>query len=261
MRAEVVDDAGDGPPVVYLPGIGGTGALMYPCAVRLRESFRVVRLCYRGGGENTYPALANSVARLLADRGIERAVFLAESFGGGVAFHLALAHPERVHGLAIVNSFARYPWRGRLWLGSCAGRFGSRAYGWLRRRVGVRKMLGPRHEPELAALIHARRPQFDAPYRARIRMVARLDVRRDLGAVRQPVALFASDQDRIVPSLACAAELESLLPNVSRRVLADCGHLVLPLADLDWPAWIAELWDRGEAVNTRPTGARLSRRS
>ena len=253
MRAELVDDAGTGPAIAYLPGIGGLGAMAQSCVERLRTDFRALRLRYHAGGRADYAHLADSVAAVLDERAIDRALLLAESFGGGVAFELALRHPDRVRGLAIVNSFARYPRPGRLRVTrALAAVVGQRSYTWLRARVGVKKLLGPRYEPEFARRIAAKKPAFDRAFRERMRMVAGLDLRDRLGSVRQPVALFAADQDRILPSLPCAHELQQLLPDATLQVLRGTSHLVLPLDDLPWPAWMQALHERaGPSATTR----------
>jgi pimeloyl-ACP methyl ester carboxylesterase len=77
---------------------------------------------------------------------------------------------------------------------------------------------------------------LDEGYHCRMRMIQRLDLRRDLGRVRQPVTLFASGRDRIVDSVRQASEMAGALPNVEVVALDGRGHVVLPIADIDWPA-------------------------
>ena len=75
-------------------------------------------------------------------------------------------------------------------------------------------------------------------------MIQGLDLRGDLGRVRQPVALFASGRDRIVDSVRQAREMAAALPDVEAVTLDGRGHVVLPLAELDWPAQIDRLLAR-----------------
>ncbi|MEZ5964456.1 MAG: alpha/beta hydrolase [Planctomycetota bacterium] len=255
MRADILDDDGHGPTVVYLPGIGGTGALMTPCAARLRARFRVIRLHYRPGGADSYAHLTDTALDALAAVEAGPSLLLAESFGGAIALRAALAAPQRVVALALVNSFVRYPRRGQLALTRAASALcPPGALRWLRMRVGARRALGAQERPELTATMAQRPPRFDAAYRARLRLVAELDLRRHLDGVRQPVALFAADRDRVVPSLACAREMLGLLPDADLRVLTGCSHLVLPLAELAWPEWLAALWQRVAASAHRTGG-------
>ncbi len=253
MRADVLDERGSGPALVYLPGIGGQGWMMEPLAERLRHRFRVLRIHYAAGGEDSYGALARSVGDALDGAQVEDALLLAESFGGGLALRLALDEqagrmPRRVAGLAIVNSFARYPLRMRLRVTRLVGAFlNEERYARWRATKGAAKLLGPRSDPALVARFRAATPVFDDAYRARLRMIAGLDLRPELPSLDLPVGLFASDRDQIVPSLACARELASLLPDASLEVLPNTSHLVLPLEDLDWPGWLEALQRRAAA--------------
>lgn len=72
--------------------------------------WRVVAHDRRGFGDSVWdPAPHDHVADLVAvldDRGIDRAVLLGNSMGGGVALDAALAHPDRVTSLVLVGSAA-----------------------------------------------------------------------------------------------------------------------------------------------------------
>ena len=48
MQVEILATAGSGPPLVYVPGIDGSGELLLGAAARLERRFRLTRLCYRG---------------------------------------------------------------------------------------------------------------------------------------------------------------------------------------------------------------------
>src|SRR5690606_23344359 len=95
-------------PVVYLPGIDGTGRLLFR-QERLLAGFHVRCVSYPQDDRHTYPDLVALGARALEETG--PAVLLAESFGGAVALLIALQRPELVRRLVLVNSFARYPRR------------------------------------------------------------------------------------------------------------------------------------------------------
>lgn len=71
----------------------------------LTREYRAVRLDLPGFGGSTLPARPfayhEAVLRLMDHLEIGRAVLIGASFGGGVALDLALAAPERVHGLIL----------------------------------------------------------------------------------------------------------------------------------------------------------------
>ncbi|MFE9773188.1 alpha/beta fold hydrolase [Streptomyces sp. NPDC005931] len=81
---------------------------------------RVIRLDLRGHGESsgtgarTIEELAGDVVALLDHLGVERFVPVGHSMGGMIAQTVALAHPERVERLVLVNSISRMTYsRGR----------------------------------------------------------------------------------------------------------------------------------------------------
>ncbi len=258
MIACLRSDAGsDRPVVVYLPGIDGTGELLLGTAERLAKCFRLIRLAYaleRGSRdkEGGYPELARSVSHLLEERGVRRALVLAESFGVGVALELALDRPERVAGLALVNGFAYFERRFRLYVSRSVARITPEPLFALGRRLAARwSLFAPRAAEQELGLFHALdRMEFGASYRARLALIARLDLRARLAEIRCPVALFASDNDRIVSSVHCAREMAARLPNATLEILSDAGHVVLPLAE---EPWVERLRALAERAGLRPS--------
>lgn len=241
MRAETHFDVGAGPGLAYVPGIDGTGDFLFGTADRLRERFRVVALRYRPEESEVPPAqgyrrLAASVARRLDDAGLDRALVLAESFGVAVALQLALDHPDRVAGLALVNGFARFPHRLRAAAAAAAiGLAPAWAFRGARGLAVVPFLIAPRRDPELLARFRAGGTRrLDAGYRTRLALIRALDLRPRLSEVRVPVALFAATHDRILDSVRAAREMAAGLPDARLEVIERAGHLVLPLADEPW---------------------------
>ncbi|MGW0881978.1 alpha/beta fold hydrolase [Streptomyces sp. NPDC002671] len=81
---------------------------------------RVIRLDLRGHGESTgagvrtIAELAQDVLALLDHLGVERFVLVGHSMGGMISQTIALAHPERVERMVLVNSISRMAYsRGR----------------------------------------------------------------------------------------------------------------------------------------------------
>jgi pimeloyl-ACP methyl ester carboxylesterase len=256
IARSVEDTRTDQPPLVYLPGIDGTGELLLETAGRLGEHFRLLRLAYDPGGAvpPDYRELADSVAARIAEAGIPRALVLAESFGVAVALALALDDPGRVAGLALVNGFAHFDRRGSLCVSRAVAALAPDAVYSAARRLAARPALfAPRRaERELALFLALSRDAFGPAYRERLALIARLDLRRRLGEIRCPVALFASDCDRVVPAIRAAREMQRGLPDATLEVLPRAGHVVLPLAEEPWV-------DRLRALAARATAACTSR--
>lgn len=251
MIAAVRKQEGAGPPLVYLPGIDGSGDLLLGTAARLAERFTLLRLCYRPSGEDSYAALARSIDALLEERGAGRVLLLAESFGVAVALQLALDFPDRVAALALVNGFAHHPWRLRLLCSQVGAPLLQGAFFRVCRRiVSPAALLGPRDVPEVRArFLASGGVALDPAYRRRLSMIRGLDLRPRLGELRAPLALFASDQDRIVPALRAAQEIAARVPHATLEVLGRAGHLVLPLPEEPWLARLQEL-----ALRSAPGG-------
>lgn len=116
-RTRVIE-AGEGPALVLLHGIGGHAEAWSRNVVRLGASFRTIAmdLLWHGysakppylDGEDI-PAYARQVLDLLDSEGIERAHIEGKSLGGWVGLWLALHHPDRVDHL-ILNTTAGIRW-------------------------------------------------------------------------------------------------------------------------------------------------------
>jgi pimeloyl-ACP methyl ester carboxylesterase len=246
MRTELLHDEGTGPPLVYVPGIDGSGVLLLETAERLRPHFRLIQVHYTPEGETVRGAvgdLVTSLVSVLDELGIDRALILAESFGGPVALTFAHENAERVRALTIVNSFAYFPQRARL----AVSRFGSSVlpaalFEFVRPIIAGPKFFGRLCEPDALQRFKAREtPNFDAAYRDRLIAVGEFDLRPHLPEIQVPVSLFASERDRIVPSVPCARTMLAGLPNASLRTIPNGGHVILPLRGLPWVEWLSEL--------------------
>jgi pimeloyl-ACP methyl ester carboxylesterase len=106
-----VREAGQGPAILMIHGLGGQLAhFTYGVAGRLSSRFRVVAVDRPGCGWSTRSAgaqadLSSQAAALAAliDRlGMERPLVVGHSLGGAVALALALEHPDKVSGLALL---------------------------------------------------------------------------------------------------------------------------------------------------------------
>ncbi|MFI6360798.1 alpha/beta fold hydrolase [Streptomyces sp. NPDC050743] len=107
--------AGDGPPVVLVHA-GVADHHMWDAIVpALAEQHTVIRYDLRGFGESTAPtgpfSETDDLRRLLDHLGYECVRLVGASWGGRVAVNFTLAHPGRVHSLAVLAP----PWPGYHW--------------------------------------------------------------------------------------------------------------------------------------------------
>jgi len=103
-------EAGDGPPLVLMHGVGGHLEAYAHNIAALAEHFRVIAFDFAGHGYTTHATadleVHDYVAQLLAlldALGIDRADFNGESLGGWIAVKFAAAYPERT-GRLILNT-------------------------------------------------------------------------------------------------------------------------------------------------------------
>ena len=122
VRQSIVEHAGyrvrikscgpaDGPHAVLLPGMGATAVALAPQARALRGlgyTTHVVELPGFGlapalrKADARFTQLADLVLHVTGTLGIERALFLGHSLGGGIALQIALRRPAAVEGLVVV---------------------------------------------------------------------------------------------------------------------------------------------------------------
>lgn len=103
-------DEGSGPPIVMIHGLASQlQSFSYALSERLRGSHRLIMIDRPGSGYSqtapaaTLRAQARLVAGLMDELGVQRALVVGHSLGGAVALALAVDHPERVAGLALLS--------------------------------------------------------------------------------------------------------------------------------------------------------------
>ncbi|MFT7671060.1 MAG: pimeloyl-ACP methyl ester carboxylesterase [Planctomycetota bacterium] len=251
LRAQLRGVSGDGPQVLYVPGIDGTGDLLLGSAERIAKQFRLTRVSYctedcESSGGSDYSDLAEGIQALCQEQGISRTLVLAESFGGAVALQLALNHPELVAGLMIVNSFAWFPSRAQIAITRLGAPFiPQAAFEMGRKWFAPKALFGSLGTPEaLQEFCEIGGVVFDAGYLQRLHMIEELDLRPRLREIEAPVALFASDRDRVVPAVETMGVLESSLPDATLEIVQGGGHLILPLATQPWVQRLEDLAKR-----------------
>ena len=104
-------EAGQGPPVLLLHGLGATKASFLPTVAALADNHRVIAMDHPGSGESDkpFPApydapfMASWAESLLDELGIEQAHVVGHSMGGRVAIEFGLRNPDRTHGLVLMT--------------------------------------------------------------------------------------------------------------------------------------------------------------
>lgn len=105
---------GQGPPVVFIQGVGLHGDGWLPQTAFLSSEFRCLTFDNRGVGRSNPPGAPITVGRMASDTlavmdaaGFDAAHLVGHSLGGIVAEQIALANPERVMSLSLLCTSAR----------------------------------------------------------------------------------------------------------------------------------------------------------
>jgi pimeloyl-ACP methyl ester carboxylesterase len=199
----VVHRQGDGPPLVALHDLSGTGTGMLESLSMLSDEFRVIAPDLRGHGGSPTPKgpwsiddFASDIARLVAKEA-RGCVVVGVGLGAATAISLALGHPGLISGLVLSGVSPR----------SEDARGQDR---WAKVARVVRERGGSQAEGiALATEALGMRP----------------DWRGALAQVDVPAIVLAGGADRAVPA-EVQRELSAWIRNARFRVVSEAGHNV-----------------------------------
>ena len=213
----------------------GTGRLFYRQVPLLAARYRVATYTLRDDAP-TMDVLVEDLARVIeaiADGG-GPAVVIGESFGGTVALSFALARPDLVRALVVLNSFSCFLPQVRLHLAIAALRLLPwQTMALVRRLTAFRLHSRYTHRAEVRRFLELTRNTRREGYVARLRILRRYDVRARLGALRVPTLILASELDHLIPSVREGRAMAERVPGASLRILAGHGHICLIAPNLD----------------------------
>ncbi|HEX8030652.1 MAG TPA: alpha/beta fold hydrolase [Vicinamibacterales bacterium] len=232
-----------------VPGIDGTGQLFYRQIPGLEQRFQVTTMRLRDDArsmEELVADLHDAVTRVAGD---DPVTILGESFGGALTLSYAVAHPESIDRMVILNSFAHFGSQARLWLGYHLLR--ATPWGMMRiiRQLNARRMHSAQTERDEIRRYHdLMRAATRQGYLSRLRILRDYDIREQLPSIAAPVLYLAADRDTLVPAVEQATLMSELTPAATMRVLEGHGHSCLIAPDMDLASildeWLAR--SRGE---------------
>lgn len=226
-----------GTAVVFGHSLLCDGRMFTDQVIDLARDHHVINIDFRGHGRSDPPSRAYSMAdqagdtlRVMDALGIERAILVGLSMGGMAAMRLALEHPDRVAGLALLNTSAgREEALKRARYGALAAvtrLFGTQP--WIMRQAS-RALFGAtflRDQPDVVALWEQRIAAMDRRALAlAVKMVTgRPDLTGRLGELRVPTLVVVGDEDVATP-LVYARTLAAAIPGARLEVVPMTGHL------------------------------------
>jgi 3-oxoadipate enol-lactonase len=236
-------EAGSGPPIVFLHGVGATKRSWEPQLSLLSERFRCIAIDYRGYGDSDVPpasslspdardaksisraAYARDVIAVLDAAGIDAAHLCGCSLGGVVAMETFDAKPARVKSLALVDTFAYYPQAAETMDQRIAtlDQLGIEEFA----RTRAPAVLNPKAPPALVERVRADMASIPlAVYKASTRVTWSGDYRALLARIDVPAEVFWGECDTTIAPLALSEELARGIPTCSGVVrVAHAGHL------------------------------------
>jgi 3-oxoadipate enol-lactonase len=201
-----VDGPEDAPVVVLSNSLGATRAMWDPQVPVLAERYRVVTYDTRGHGTSPAPAgpctlddLVDDVLALLDRVGARRAHVAGLSLGGMTALRLAARAPQRVHRLAVLCTSAKAESQPFLDRAGVVRADGTASIA----PAVVGRWLTPPYaaaHPDLVARLEAMIAGCDDEgYAACAEVVARMDLREDLGRITAPTLVVSGAEDLALP--------------------------------------------------------------
>ena len=223
-------EGGDGPPLVFVHGLGAESLNWVPAMLDMRRQYHVYAIDLLGHGDSDQPDIAYSIEQqsemlrqFLAGQHIQSANVVGVSMGGWVALKLAIEHPDVVNRLVVADSAGLK----------------------FRTNLTVKNFL-PATQEEFDAFMAMLTPrQYPAPYPLRRAFLHRIAERAwitrrifasfltyqdaldgKLQSVKAPTLVIWGKQENMIP-LAVGEEMKQQLPNASLVVCADSGHLAV----------------------------------
>jgi pimeloyl-ACP methyl ester carboxylesterase len=240
--------SGAGTPLVLLHAFPLDGRMWAPQVEALAGSYQVIVPDLRGFGaardqaaeEAGMDLLADDLARLLDDRGLDRVVLGGLAFGGYVALAFMRRHAERASGLVLLDTKATADGdqarEDRL---TMAERVLAEGSGFVP-EVMLPKLLGEtsrEHRPELVArvaeLIREQTPEAIAG--AQRGMAARSATTDVLASIKVPTLVMTGEEDSVTgPEV--GRDLAAGIPGARFLLVEEAGHL----ASLEQPEIVNE---------------------
>ncbi|WEK40639.1 MAG: alpha/beta hydrolase [Candidatus Brevundimonas colombiensis] len=114
----IVETRGSGPDVVFIPGLGSTGAAWRSTADRLQDRYRVHLITLRGFGDTAIEGNANGglagpaaaeIERYIRQQGLVHPALIGHSLGGQIALRVAAGMGDGVGRVMVVDSSPFFP--------------------------------------------------------------------------------------------------------------------------------------------------------
>jgi len=211
-------EAGDGPPVFFLHGLGGTRIAWGAQLRGLSDRFRCIAWDMPGYGDSapleplTYRGIADRFVDLLDTLDIEQADVVGLSFGGMHALHTAINHPTRINRMVLADTSPAF------------GMDGTTKDEWQAARlaplISSVTLTGQIRDETIAAFGQISSRGF----RAAVDCLPHNDIRDQLSSIEHEALVVVGELDEETP-VSYSQVLVDGMPNARLEIIPDVGHL------------------------------------
>lgn len=227
-------ERGDGDPVIFLHGLGGTRKSWGPQLRELSTSLRCIAWDMPGYGASapleplTYRGIADALVAWLDTLELDKADLVGLSFGGMHALHAAINHPDRVNRMVLADTSPAF------------GMDGTTEADWKRARLDpierggrpgdaadaiISSIIAIDLDPEIRReTIEAFRDISPRGFRAAVECLPSNDVRSELASIPHESLVIVGEFDRETP-VDYAKVLADGLAGARLEIIPGAGHL------------------------------------
>lgn len=232
------EEAGSGDPVMFVPGLGGGGAVWSQQVPAFSDRYRTIVHDHRGCGQSTYSRIDYSVdqmaedaIRLMDKLGIERVHWVGHSTGGAMGQIVAQDYPDRLASLVLS---ATWPGQDSYFNRAFAARksvlsaSGTADYA----RHSILTLLPPWYitrNPDRIDELEGYLAGADQPVEimeSRIAAICAFDRRDRMGDIKVPALVIVAEDDMVTPRY-LSDELAENVPGAEYVVVPTGGHFVI----------------------------------
>lgn len=229
-------EAGVGPPVICLHGIGG-GAESFRAQLAGLKGCRVIALNLPGYGASApgpqppgFDTLSRALGEFIAALGLGQVHLVGHSIGGMLALEHALRRPDQVASLVLIGTTPSFGGRDDRFRDEfLKARLAPLEAGQTMpemARAAAPQIVGPQASAEVIEAVAA--PMARVPettWRGILQCLVTFNRRGDLGDVHQPVCLIAGGHDMNAPPRTMAKMADNL-PKAEYHLIGPAGHMI-----------------------------------
>ena len=234
LGSMVMEDAGSGPPVVMVHGLGGSSNSFQTLMAAL-EGYRVLRPDLPGAGRSALrpgrpglDGLAGSLRDCLRAAGVERAHFVGHSMGTLICQRLAAKSPQTVGSLTLFGAILEPPAAARQALKERAASVLANGMAGIAESVSTGSVSAASRAANPVAVAFVRESllrQDPAGYAVHCEALSAATA-ADHAAIRCPTLLIAGEADPVAP-VEMARRLQERIAGSRLEILPGVGHWMM----------------------------------